>query len=64
MPLEDDEDRLDAYYNAEPLHYCTVMNIVGDESPPGMQPRHCAQLHLTHAGEPTNHAEAKGHPVW
>jgi hypothetical protein len=62
-PLEDDEDRLDAYYDAEPLRYRTVTNIVGDEPPPGMASRHCAQLHLTHAGEPTNHVEARGHPA-
>jgi len=63
-PLEDDEDRLDAYYDAEPLRYRTVTNIVGDDTPPGLAPRHCAELHLTHAGEPTNHAEAMGHPAW
>jgi hypothetical protein len=34
-PLEDDEDRLDAFYD-EPLRYCTVTNIISDESPPGL----------------------------
>jgi hypothetical protein len=38
-PLEDDEDRLDAFYDDEPLHYCMVTNIIGDESPPGLAPR-------------------------
>ena len=29
MPLEDDEDCLDAYYDDEPLQYRTVANILG-----------------------------------
>jgi len=58
-PLEDDEDRLDAFYDDEPLPYRTVMNIIGDESPPGLVPRLFAQLHLTHAGEPTNYVKRK-----
>jgi hypothetical protein len=32
-PLEDDENRLDAYYDNEPLRYRTVANILGEESP-------------------------------
>jgi hypothetical protein len=28
MPLEDDEDRLDTYYDNEPLRYRTVANIL------------------------------------
>jgi len=35
MPLEDDEDRLDASYDDEPLRYRTMENILGDDSPPG-----------------------------
>jgi hypothetical protein len=35
MPLEDDEDCLDAYHDDEPLCYRTVTNIIGDETPPG-----------------------------
>jgi hypothetical protein len=62
--LEDDEDRLDAFYDDEPLRYCTVTNIIGDESPTDLAPRLFAQLHLTHASEPTNYAEAKGDPAW
>jgi len=38
--------------------------MVGDDTPLGLALRHCAELHLTHAGEPTNHAEAMGHPAW
>lgn len=30
MPLEDDEDRLDAYYDNEPLRYHTMMTMLGD----------------------------------
>ena len=33
-PLEDDEDRLDAYYDDEPLRYRTVANILEEQSPP------------------------------
>ena len=63
-PLEDVEDRLDAFYEDEPLCYCTVTNIIGDECPPGLAPRLFAQLHLTQAGKPTNYAEAQGDPAW
>ena len=30
--LEDDEDRLDAYYDNEPLRYRTVASILSDQS--------------------------------
>jgi hypothetical protein len=56
-PLEDDEDRLDASYDDEPLRYRTVANILGEQSPPD-------QLHLTYADEPTTYAEVQGDPVW
>jgi hypothetical protein len=29
-PLSDDEDRVDAYHDDEPLCYCTLDNIFGD----------------------------------
>jgi hypothetical protein len=64
MPLEDDEDRLDAYYNDEPLLYRTVVNILGDQSSPDQAERLFVRLHLTHAGEPTTYAEALGDPAW
>lgn len=35
MPLEDGEDRLDMFYNDEPLRYRMVTNIIGDGTPPG-----------------------------
>ena len=39
-------------------------NILDEESIPEGVPQVCAQLHLTHAGEPTTHAEAHGDPAW
>ena len=63
-PLEDDEERLDAFYGGEPLRNSTMDNILGEESIPEVEPRVCAQLHLTHAAEPTMHAEAHGNPTW
>jgi hypothetical protein len=63
-PVEDDEDRIDVFYNGEPLRYRTVTNIIGNESSPDLAPRLFTQLHLTHAGEPTTYAEAKGDPTW
>jgi len=51
-PLKDDKERLDASYAGEPLRYRRIDNILSTE------------LHLTHAGEPTTHAEAQGDPVW
>ena len=63
-PLEDDEDRLDAYYYDEPLRYRTMSNIIGDHPPPPPPQRLFAKLHLTHAGEPANFAEAKDDPAW
>ena len=34
-PLEDDENRLDAYDDDESLRYHMVVNILGEQSPPG-----------------------------
>ena len=61
--MEDDEDRLDAYYYDEPLCYHTMMNIIGDQPPPPPPQRLFVELHLTHIGEPANFAEAQGDPV-
>jgi len=63
-PLEDDEDRLDAYYDDEPLRYYTVANILGEQSPSNQPERLFTQLHLTHTDEPTTYAEAQGDPAW
>lgn len=63
-PLEDDEDRLDVYYNDEPLRYRMMANILGDQSASEEVERLFTQLHLTHVGEPTTYAEAQGDPAW
>ena len=36
----------------------------GDQSSPDQPERLFAQLHLTHAGEPTTYAKAQGDPAW
>lgn len=41
-PLEDDEERLDAFYSGEPLRYRMMDNILGEESIPEVEPRVCA----------------------
>jgi hypothetical protein len=63
-PLEDDEDRLNAYYNGEPLRYRMMANIFGNHSPPLSSQRLFAELHLTHADEPANFVEAKDDLAW
>jgi hypothetical protein len=63
-PLENDEDRLDTYYDDEPLRYHMVASILGDQSSPDQPERLFAQLHLTHAGEPTTYAEAQDDLAW
>ena len=63
MPLEDDEDRLDVYYDDEPMRYRMVTSILGDQSSPDQPERLFVQLHLTHAGKPTTYAEAQGDPA-
>jgi hypothetical protein len=71
-PLEDDEERLDAYYEEqlgayyddEPLCYRTMMNIISDQPPP--PPSQClfAELHLTRGGEPANYIKARDDLTW
>ena len=63
-PLEDDEDRLDAYYDDEPLRYRQMTNIIGDHPPPPPPQRLFTELHLTHTSEPANYTEAKDDPAW
>jgi ABC-type Fe3+-hydroxamate transport system substrate-binding protein len=41
-----------------------MANIFGNHSPPSPSQRLFAELHLTHAGELTNFAEAKDDPAW
>ena len=64
VPLEDDEDRLDAYYVNEPLRYHTMANILGDQSTLEQAERLFTQLHLTHAGKPTTYVETQGDLAW
>ena len=52
------------FYDGEPLRYRRIDNILGDEAVPEVEPRVCAELHLTHAGEPSMYAEAQGNPAW
>jgi len=64
-PLEEDEDRLDAFHDDdEPLRYRTVGNILGDAPTLEPPPRLFVKLHLTHTGEPASYAEAKEYPAW
>jgi len=63
-PLEDDGDRLDTFYDGEPLRYHRIDDILGVEAVLEAEPRVCAELHLTHTGEPSTHTEAQGDPAW
>ena len=61
-PLSVHEDRIDAYHDNEPLRYCTLDNIFGDQPVPGLVIHDFeAKLHLAHEdGEPRSFAEAEG----
>jgi hypothetical protein len=65
-PLFDDEDRVDAYHDDEPLRYRTVDNIFGDQPAPGLAMHDFeAELHLVHEdGEPRSFTEAEGDAAW
>jgi len=41
-----------------------MINIIGDHPPPPPPQRLFAELHLTHASEPANFAEAMDKPAW
>ena len=41
-----------------------MASILSDQSSLDQSKRLFAQLHLTHAGEPTTYVEAQGDPVW
>jgi hypothetical protein len=41
-----------------------MTNIISNQSPSGSANWLFAQLHLTHAGEPTTYAEARGDLAW
>ena len=65
-PLSDDEDRVDAYHDDEPLRYRTLDNIFGDQPVPGLAVHDFeAELHLAHEdGESRSFAEAEGDAAW
>ncbi|CAO2193121.1 unnamed protein product [Urochloa humidicola] len=65
-PLSDDEDRVDAYHDGEPLRYRTVADILGDQPVPGLVPHDLeGELYLTYDdGEPRSFAEAERHAAW
>jgi hypothetical protein len=65
-PLSHDEERVDAYYDGEPLRYRTMEDLLGDQPMPRQVPHDVeAQLHLTcDDGEPQSFAEAEGHVAW
>jgi hypothetical protein len=37
-PLSHDEERIDAYHDGEPLRYCTMENLLGDQPVLGLAP--------------------------
>jgi len=65
-PLSDDEDRVNAYHDDEPLLYRTLDNIFGDQPVPGLAVHDFeAELHLAHEdGELRSFAEAEGDAAW
>jgi hypothetical protein len=65
-PLPQDEERIDAYHDDEPLRYRTMENLLDDQPVPGLAPHDLeAQLHLAcDDGEPRSFAEAERHAVW
>ena len=65
-PLSNDEDRIDAYHDDEPLRYRTMDNLLGDQPVPGFAVRDFeAELHLAQDdGEPRSFAEAEGDAAW
>uniref|UniRef100_A0ACD5Z1Q6 Uncharacterized protein n=1 Tax=Avena sativa TaxID=4498 RepID=A0ACD5Z1Q6_AVESA len=65
-PLPHDEERIDAYYDGEPLRYRTMETLLGDQPVPGLVPHDLeAQLHLAcDEGEPRYFAEAERDAAW
>jgi hypothetical protein len=65
-PLSNDEDRIDAYHDNEPLRYRTLDNIFGDQLVPGLAMHDFeAELHLAHEdGKPCFFAKAEGDTTW
>jgi hypothetical protein len=65
-PLSNNEDRIDAYHDNEPLRYRTLDNIFSDQPIPGLAMHEFeAELHLPHKdSEPRSFAEAEGDMAW
>jgi hypothetical protein len=65
-PLSHDEERIDTYHDGEPLRYCTMEDILGDQPVLGLAPHNLeAQLHLAcDDGEPQSFVKAERHVAW
>jgi hypothetical protein len=65
-PLEGDEDCIYATDDDNPLRYCIVDDILGDQAvmPESVQRNIDVELHLTHTGEPCSLVEAEGDAAW
>jgi hypothetical protein len=65
-PLSNDEDRVVAYHDDEPLHYHNMDNIFGDQPVHGLATHDFeVELHLAHEdGEPRSFTEAEGDATW
>jgi hypothetical protein len=64
-PLSHDEERIDAYYDGEPLRYSTMENLLGDQSVSRVPYDLEAQLHLAcDDGEAQSFTEADRHVAW
>ncbi|KAK3121821.1 hypothetical protein QOZ80_8BG0661360 [Eleusine coracana subsp. coracana] len=65
-PLPDDDDRIDAYHDDEPLWSYTMENILGDQPSPELVQRGVEeQLHLAHDdSKPRSFVEAETDAAW
>jgi hypothetical protein len=65
-PLSHDEERIDAYYDGEPLRYHKMEDLLGDQPSQGLASHDLeAQLHLAcDDGEPRSFAEAERDAAW
>jgi hypothetical protein len=65
-PLSNDEERIDACYDGEPLRYRTMEDLLGDQPVPGLVPYDLeGQLHLAcNDGEPRSFTEAEKDAAW
>jgi hypothetical protein len=65
-PLSHDEEHIDAYYDGEPLRYCTMEDLLDDQPVPGLVPHDLeGQLHLAcDDGVPRSFTEAEKDATW